>query len=805
MKSYLLYQTLAVLLWLPQITFAQLTLTGNVQDQQTQKMLPGVSIHMSDLKSSATTDQDGNYRLTDIKSGSYLFEISLDGYKKKVQRIFLRQDTVVNFILSQSVSELHEVVVTAVSHSTELKLSPIIIKPVDVSSLNENSATNLIDALKNIPGVNQITTGVGISKPTIRGLGYNRVISLYNGIRQEGQQWGDEHGIEIDEYTVDRIEIVKGPGSLMYGSDGIAGVLNFISPKAPPVGQIRTRLISNYQSNNHFLGYSLSNAGNNKGFQWLGRFSNKLAGNYQNKYDGKVYNTGFQEFDGSLFLGITKKWGYSHVTLSSFNTTLNMAEGERDSLGKFVFESPDGNGATQTVTANARDLNGYTIGFPHQLINHFRVQSNNYFILKKGNIHADLGYQNNKRREFGNILEPTSPDLYFDLNTFNYNLRYNFEQKNGWETSLGSSGMQQSNTNKGIEFLIPAYQLLDLGAFVFTQKTLKKLTLAGGLRFDNRNIQTAQLILDSLEQPVSTSDSTTQIKFDHVNKNYNSYSGSIGLSYQIDSKSTIKFNLSRGFRAPNIAEISSKGKHEGTLRYEYGNADLKSEVSHQIDLAYFLNSDHFTFEFTPFANFISNYIFSKKLNSALGGDSIPDPNDPTPAYQFTQGNALLVGGEVYLDVHPHPFDWLHFEQMFSMVQATQNNQPDSTRYLPFIPAPKYRGEIKAQFNAVGAYLTGVYAKIGIDHYFQQQHYFRAYGTETATPAYTLLSAGLGANVKAFKRSNFFNIYLSAENLTDVAYQSHLSRLKYAPQNPFTGRMGIYNMGRNISLKLIVNL
>ena len=804
MKIKIIY-TIVAFVFAIKIVVAQNKISGNIKDEQTKEILSGVLIYINDLKTGAITDKEGNFKLENIKTGTYLFEISLIGYKKSVKRLFISKDTLVSFLISESVSELNEVVITAVSRSTELKLSPIIIKPIDVGDLNENSSTNLIDALKNVPGLNQITTGAGISKPTIRGLGYNRVISLYNGIRQEGQQWGDEHGIEIDEYSIDRIELVKGPGSMMYGSDGIAGVLNFISPKAPPVGQIKTQLISNYQSNNNLIGYSLSNAGNTKGIQWLGRFSNKFAGNYQNRYDGKIYNSGFQEYNGSLFLGLTKKWGYSHLNLSTFNSSLNMVEGDRNGLGQFVFATPDGTGSTKEISATSSDLSGYKIGFPHQEVYHLRVLSNNYFILRKGTINLDLGFQNNKRKEFGDVLNPNEMALFFDLNTFNYNLRYNLEELKGWETSFGASGMQQNNYNKGLEFLIPEYNLFDVGGFVFTQKTFNKITLAVGLRFDNRNINSHKLILDSLETPVSVEDSTTNLKFDAFTKNYNSSSGSIGLSYQINKKSTIKFNLSRGFRAPNIAEISSNGKHEGTLKYEYGTTDLKSEVSHQIDLAYFLNSDHVTFEFTPFTNFISNYIFSGKLTSAFGGDSIPDLTDPTPAYKFTQGDATLIGGEIYLDIHPHPFDWLHIENSFSYVEARQNNQADSTKYLPFIPTPKYRGELKAQFKKVGKNLANFYIKFGVDYFFKQDKVFSAYGTETQTPSYTLLSAGLGANVKAFNRPNFMSIYISAENLADVAYQSHLSRLKYAPNNPLTGRSGVYNMGRNMSLKLIFNL
>lgn len=781
--------------------FAQISIEGSIKDEKTNENLIGVSVYISDLKSGSITDNVGHYKIENLKPGTYYFDISLNGYKSIIKQFSINKDTLIDFKLSQIIKELNEVIVTGVTRSTELKLSPIIVKTIDANSLYQNSATNLIDALKNVPGVNQITTGVAISKPIIRGLGYNRVITLNNGIRQEGQQWGDEHGIEMDEYAVDRVEIVKGPGSLMYGSDGIAGVLNFLAPKAPADGNTKTQLITNYQSNNRYIGYSLSNAGNKNGFQWLGRFSNKFAGNYQNAYDGKVFNSGFKEFDGSLFLGINKNWGHSHLTISSYNNTLNLVEGERDSLGHFVFVNANG----EEVSATDRDYAGYKIGFPHQEVNHFRVSSTNYFILKKGTLNVDLGFQNNKRKEFGDPTQPNEIELFFDLNTINYNARYNFEKIKGWETSVGVGGMQQSNKNKGIEFLIPAYSLFDIGAFVFTQKNIKKWTIAGGLRFDNRAMNAKDLYLDTLGIPVSSTDENASLKFNSIIKNYNGFSGSLGLSYQLSKISTIKLNISRGFRAPNIAELASNGRHEGTFRYEIGNPNLKSEISHQLDVAYFLNSDHVTFELTPFVNFISNYIYSEKMKGANGMDSIPDPSDPAPAFQFTSGDAMLLGGEIYFDVHPHPLDWLHIENTFSYVQATQKKQPNSTKYLPFIPAPKYRAELKAQFKDIGKIFSNVYVKMGMDYYFKQDKFFSAFDTETATPAYALFNAGFGTSIKAFNKKEFFKVFISADNLTNVAYQNHLSRLKYAPENLATGRIGVYNMGRNLSLKLVVNI
>jgi iron complex outermembrane recepter protein len=296
----------------------------------------------------------------------------------------------------------------------------------------------------------------------------------------------------------------------MYGSDGIAGVLNFLSPKAPHIGEIKSQLTTNYQTNNNLIGYSFSNSGNKKGLQWLGRFSNKFAGNYQNKFDGKVFNSGFKEYNGNVFLGVNKNWGHTHFNFSTFNTTINLVEGDRDSTGKFIFGLADG--TEKTATAN--DLKGYTVGFPHQDISHTRVSSNNFFILKKGTLHADVALQNNKRKEFGNVTSPKDIALFFDLTTFNYNVRFNIEEKNGWETSFGIGGMQQNNKNKGLEFIIPAYNLWDAGAFMFTQKMINnKWTVAGGVRFDNRKINAKQLILDCVGVPTLIQDATTSLKF----------------------------------------------------------------------------------------------------------------------------------------------------------------------------------------------------------------------------------------------------------------------------------------------------
>ena len=138
-----------------------------------------------------------------------------------------------------------------------------------------NLSSNIIDAIANVPGVSALTTGPNVSKPFIRGLGYNRVLTLYDGVRQEGQQWEDEHGIEIDEYGIDRIEVIKGPASLSYGSDALSGVVNLIPTQSAPDGKIIGDVLAEYQSNNGMFGGSAMLSGSRKGFEWIGRISHK--------------------------------------------------------------------------------------------------------------------------------------------------------------------------------------------------------------------------------------------------------------------------------------------------------------------------------------------------------------------------------------------------------------------------------------------------------------------------------------------------------------------------------------------------
>ncbi len=525
-----------------------------------------------------------------------------------------------------------------------------------------------------------------------------------------------------------------------------------------------------------------------------------MAHAYKNKYDGYVYNSGFKENAITGTIGANKSWGYSHLNFSIYEMMPGIVEGERDSAsGKFIKPiALNDSTLTDEIVGNS-DFKSYTPFTAYQKINHYKISLNNSFVLNKGYIKAIIGFQQNQRKEFSNPFNPNESDLYFLLNTVNYDLRYSYSQ-NKFNFSVGANGMSQNSRNLGMEFLIPEYNLFDAGFFATAKQSFKKLNVSGGIRYDIRKQNSFDLYLDTDGNKTDASDTSAHHQFVKFNKQFSGLTGSIGMTYDFSEKFYSKINISRGYRAPNIAELGSNGTHEGTLRYEIGNNNLKPEYSLQYDIALGLNTEHITAELALFQNSISNYIFLQKLQTLNGNDSIQDGNQ---VFNFTQGNAQLLGGEFSFDIHPHPFDWLHFENTFSFVQASQKNQPDSTKYLPMIPAPKLVSELRTDIKKAGAFINSLYFKLQIENYFKQSNIYSAYNTETETPAYYLINFGAGADIVNKKQKIICSIYFSVNNITDNAYQSHLSRLKYAPENFASNRIGVYNMGRNFSLKVLI--
>jgi iron complex outermembrane recepter protein len=781
------------------------TLKGKITDTAGNKII-GAVVTIPDLKVGAVSDTNGNYIIENLPKGSYLVQVHMISFATAAERINLSGTITKDFRLKESIIERNEVVITGTSLATERKRSTTPIQTIRITELQENASSNIVDAIAKLPGVSQATTGPAISKPIIRGLGSNRVLTISEGIRQEGQQWGDEHGIEVDDYNVSRVEVLKGPASLSYGSDALAGVVNIISKEDAPEGRITGNINLNYQANNGLAAGHADLQGNSNGFVWGGYFSGKMAHDYKNKYDGYVYNSRFKNANYGASVGLKKSWGNSRLSFTSFNQTLGIVEGERDSAtGAFIKIVNDHDTAAELL-ATDEDGKSYSLQLPAQRIEHQKLAWNNDIYLHNGGrIGVNLGYQQNTRKEFEEVVDPETPGLYFLLKTINYDVKYFFPVINGWQITSGVNGMKQDNENKGEEFLVPDYSLFDIGVYSIVRKDWKSWSLSGGVRIDQRKFKGEDLFVDSTGERTSELENGGSVRFAAFDRSFSNVSGSIGASYSVNDRLTFKANLSSGYRSPNIAELSANGVHEGTIRYEYGNVDLKPETSYQADLGVEYNSDHVYLNAAIFFNCISNFIYIRKLTDVNGNDSIPEANNEEgfPAFIYDQSNANLYGGEFFLDLHPHPLDWLHFENTFSYVRGKRSGGTDSTENLPYIPPARWLSEIRVQKNNSKGMLNNTYAKIGMEMVFDQNNVFSAFGTETPTKGYTIVNAGAGTDFTNNNNKVVCSLSLSIQNLFDVGYQNHLSRLKYASVNNVTGREGVFNMGRNISLLLSV--
>jgi iron complex outermembrane receptor protein len=798
------------------------TLHGVITDKKDGNPIAGATISIPDLKIGVATDSSGKYSISGLPKGVYLLQISYVGYGTFSERVDFNKTSVLDVQLQLSTMESNEIVVTGVSKATLLRRAPIPIVAVSKSYIDQHSASgNVIDEVANLPGVSAVTTGPNISKPFIHGLGYNRVVTLQDGIRQEGQQWGDEHGIEVDQNSIDRIEIIKGPASLSYGSDAIGGVVNLLTPPPVPDGKILGYASGNYGTNNGSISGTVRVQGNNNGLIWGTQISQKVAKDYQDQHDGRVWATNFNEKDARAMIGVNKSWGYSYLNASIFDDLQAIPDGSRDSLTrKFTKQITDSD--TYRPIVSSSELNSYSIPVLHQHVQLYRVYDNSSFAIGKGNLLVNLGWQYSHRREYTHPQDATTPGLNLELHTYTYDFKYNFTIGNDVETTIGVNGMYQTNAlGYSTDFPIPAYHQFDIGPFFVLKKSFGKLDLMGGARVDSRSFSGQAAYVDTAvayypklytgPNPGGTANVAQQ--FDALKKDFSGFSGSFGGTYNFSNSLLVKANIARGFRAPSIAELSANGPDPGSQIYHVGNSSFKPEFSVQEDIGVALTLPKVSASVGVFDNNIQNYIFQEQILDANGNpervnpDGTSNPNGQYSKFTYVQSKARIDGAEFFLDIHP--VSWLHFENSMTLTYGTNlsNNghAPDSLKYLPFIPPLHTHSELRGTYAKGFGRWKNAYAFVGFDHYNAQNRFFSAYGTETYTPGYNLLSGGLGVNLVNPAGKKVLELFVEGTNLANVNYQSNMSRLKYFdnPVVPAGVRPGIFNMGRNVSFKVVV--
>lgn len=629
-----------------------------------------------------------------------------------------------------------------------------------------SQGNTFMNTLEKLPGISAIQTGVGISKPVIRGLSLNRVIVNEYGIKQEGQQWGVDHGLEIDQYNVDRVEVIKGPVSVIYGSDGIGGVINILPPIIPNADTLNVEVISTYKSNNDLLGLSGKVLTQKNGIYFLARATAQSYASYRVPatefvyngytlpiYNNRLKNTGGQELNFSLLTGIKRKWGNSSIYFSNFH----------QKAGFFV-------GAFGIPRAYQLNDDGQyrQVGLPYQNINHTKVISNTNLYFNQGKVEADIGWQRNTRQElspphahgYGPAPQGNEALLLY-LNTISANIRYLFLGNEKWSSTTGWAFQYQQNERGGYEFLIPSYRTTQTGLFHFVEyKSSNSLLFNAGVRADY-GVQHAEASY-VLRYDSTGAETGRNLRSPDIDRTYFNVSGSLGSSWQVAKHWKAKMNIGSAYRMPTMAELTANGVHHGTFRHEMGDAQLKAEQGYMLDLSLNYQSSNYHVHITPFVNYFSNYIY---LSPSARFSPLPDAGQ---VYRYTGAAALFAGSEANIE-------WSLLPELTCHISAEYvwNKNLNTGLALPFTPPLSVLNEwvwlpkLKERnwLQDVSVSLSG--------QYFAAQN--RVDRNEATTDGYFLMHFSVANTVSLGAQK--FTIFVQMRNLTNTVYMNNMSRYR----------------------------
>lgn len=717
MKKYIF---LIILMGFTSLGLAQNSVSGTIKNENNET-ISNVEISVSDANIHTKSDDNGQFEIKNLPIGKWTLIFKKETFEIKSEEISIgsQEQKILDIVLEEEHHHIDEILVSSVFNKTQNE-NVVKIDHINLKQIQNAGAINLSDALATNPGVSVVSTGVSIGKPVIRGLSGNRVLTYAQGIRLENQQFGEEHGLGLNANGQESVEIIKGPASLLYGSDAMGGVLYFNPEKYAANNKTELAVNQVVNSNTQGSNSSVTLKASEDKFKFLVQNNYTTHADYKTPNGETVVNTRFIEKDFKLG--------------TSFATSRYVAD--------FRYNYNDLN--LGLPEEDIEDSRYRTPLFPSQKIENHLLSFNQKVFFKNSKLEATAGYVFNDRKELEGVDEIA---LFMKLKTFNYNVRYYLPDFGKFETIIGFQGMNQENRNFGEERLIPNAKIADIGFFGTSQYKFNKNLLQFGVRYDFRNVNIEEF-----------GEIGAEGSFQKLDKDFESINASLGFKTEITEKITTRINVATGFRAPNLSELSSNGVHEGSNRYEIGNVNLKNEQNFQVDLNVDYNAEHFDFFANGFYNHINNYIFISPNGNTI---------DDNFVYDYLQNNAVLYGGEAGIHLHLHEIDWLHMTSSYEMVIGELENKSS----LPLIPANQWKNNFRANFD-VSKNVKNNFIFLQANYTFSQNNISEF---ETKTTDYLLLSSGIGSDIQLNKSK--FNIYLTATNLLNKEYVAHLSRLK----------------------------
>ncbi|MRH99504.1 TonB-dependent receptor [Kriegella sp. EG-1] len=762
--------------------------------------IKGVVIHAKDLspavgativgeKLHSVSSDAGVFTLNNVTQGTYSFTVSHIGCKPQTISVTVGPNMKeIKVYLNEAATVLEEVKVNGKTKRREVMETPMVTHTVSEEFLKSNRENSLMQTLSKIARVSTINIGSGQSKPVIRGLGFNRVAVVQNGIKHEAQQWGNDHGLEIDQHGIENIQIIKGPASLLYGSDAIAGVVNIQPNKIPLPNTFGGEVNILGESNNNLLGVSAGISTRKDKWFYRSRLTYRDYGdykvpanriNYENYVfeldDNNLRNTAGNEADASLSIGYVAEGFKTETVFSNVNAK----------NGFFA----NAHGLEVRTSSIDYDSSNRDVDLPFHKVNHFKITNNTTISAGEHNLHLDFGYQNNNREEHSEPVPhgymPTPPNTkerLFIKNTYSLNFRDNFKPSDQHGMVVGLNAEYQNNNIGGWGFLIPEYNRFTAGVFAYDQfEVNSNFHILAGLRYDLGRVAT-KAYYDWYPSTVNNEDgSTSYIKLQRSkNKtlNFGSLSAALGLSY-IDNKTSYKINIGRSFRMPLANELASDGVNYHMYRYEKGNLDLDPEISYQLDVAVDYTAKTFSIGVSPFVNIFQNFIYLNPTSSYY---------ETIQIYEYTQAEVFRVGGE--LNASTTLTKNLQLDASVEYVYSEQTSGPKKGFTLPFSPPLSGLLSSRYQFNN---FLFFKKPQLIADYRITAAQE-SIVPPEEKTEGYQVLNMSFLSEMDLFKNSLPLEMRVKLNNVFDTKYFNHTS---------FYRLIDVPELGRNISLSVTV--
>jgi iron complex outermembrane receptor protein len=755
-----------------------LTLSGHVYLSDTTKLdAAGASIKVDGHGIGAVTDTDGNFRVTGLCPGKYRITVSYQGFRTLDSVFTIRRDAKLNFLLFSTTQEMGSVTVTGEVLKRD-QITTAIKSILTGAQLDATRGLSLGESLKSIAGVNSLQTGPSISKPVIHGVYSNRVLIMNNGVRQEGQSWGNDHAPEIDPFIATKVTVIKGAASIRYGSDAIGGVI-LLDPKDLPGkpgigGEVNLVGMTNGRvgvGSGYLEGAS---GGKLEGLSWRLQGTLKKAGNSQTA-DYYLDNTGYNENDYSATLQYDKPHYGGSLYFSQFNTRIGIAQAS----------VADNAADLQQLIARGRPLdNGsfsYSFGRPYQTVNHQLAKVSGYLNLPEGfgKLEAVYAYQRDTRKEYDanpsdNIDTALNtnniPDLNFQLNTTTVDLIWEHRPIAGKIVgSIGFNFINHENVQQGTAYqeLIPNFADFGEGLFGIEKYATGKWVLEAGARYDYRRLQVYEynptLVIEN--KPVY---------------NWQEPTFNFGATYKINDHFTADYNFGTAWRAPQVIELFANGVHQSEAAWELGDSSLTLEQAYNNNLSFTFNSKKLIIEAGGYVNYFHHYIYAQpdlKYITTIEGTF--------PAFSYTQVNAVFEG--IDLSINYTVAKNLTLISKTSIVRA---RNLAIHNWLIDVPADRFDNSLRYEWPSIGKWKN---IFIEANNLIVAKQSRVPPNSDFAPPPAGYMLWGASAGFSAPLAKHELKVSLSVTNLTNVDYRDYLNRFRYY----------FADLGRNVVLRVIV--